>query len=130
MEKQQPTFIRRRLNSFGYALKGISAAFRSEINLRWHVLSAGAAVSAGLYFGLTTVEWVIVCFCIGLVWMAELFNTALEVVVNLVSPEFHPLAGKAKDIAAGAVLVASLTSAIAGLLVFLPYFLALLQKYS
>ncbi|WP_210462560.1 MULTISPECIES: diacylglycerol kinase [Rufibacter] len=130
MEPQQPTFFRRRLNSFGYALKGITAAFRSEINLRWHVLSAGAAVTAGFYFGLTTVEWVIVIFCIGLVWMAELFNTALEVVVNLVSPERHPLAGKAKDIAAGAVLIASITAALAGLLVFLPYVWALLQKYT
>ncbi|RNI27007.1 diacylglycerol kinase [Rufibacter latericius] len=121
MERQQPTFIRRRLNSFGYALKGITAAFRSEINLRWHVLSAGIVVAAGFYLGLSSMEWVVICFAIGLVWMAELFNTALEVVVNLVSPERHPLAGKAKDIAAGAVLVASLTSAIAGLLVFLPY---------
>ncbi|WP_181304793.1 diacylglycerol kinase [Rufibacter sp. XAAS-G3-1] len=130
MERQRPTFIRSRLNSFGYALKGISAAFRSEANMRWHVLSAGAVVAAGFYFGLTNMEWVVICFAIGLVWMAELFNTALEVVVNLVSPERHPLAGKAKDIAAGAVLIASLTAAVAGLLVFLPYLWALLQMYT
>lgn len=126
MEKPRPTFIRRRLNSFGYALKGISAAFRSEINLRWHVLSAGAAVALGFYFSLTAVEWALVCFAIGLVWMAELFNTALEVVVNLVSPNFHPLAGKAKDIAAGAVLIASLTALVVGALVFVPYLWAFL----
>jgi len=129
MEKQRPTFIRSRLNSFGYALKGISAAFRSEMNMRWHVLSAGAVVAVGFYLGLTTVEWVIICFAIGLVWMAELFNTALEVVVNLVSPDHHPLAGKAKDIAAGAVLIASLAAASAGVLVFLPYVWAFLQNY-
>ncbi len=98
--------------------------------MRWHVLSAGAVVAAGFYFGLTNMEWVVICFAIGLVWMAELFNTALEVVVNLVSPERHPLAGKAKDIAAGAVLIASLTAAVAGLLVFLPYLWALLQMYT
>ncbi|WP_205501188.1 diacylglycerol kinase [Rufibacter psychrotolerans] len=128
MERRPPTFIRRRLNSFGYALKGIAAAFRSEINLRWHVLSAGGVVALGFYVGLTPLEWVVITLSIGLVWMAELFNTALEVVVNLVSPGRHPLAGKAKDIAAGAVLVAAVTAAVAGMLVFFPYGVALLQK--
>ncbi|WP_207433696.1 diacylglycerol kinase family protein [Sabulibacter ruber] len=128
MEKQRPNFIRTRLNSFGFALQGIAAAFKSEINLRWHVLSAGLVVAMGFYFGLSVLEWVVICFSIGLVWMAELFNTALEVVVNLVSPGRHPLAGKAKDIAAGAVLIASITAAIAGVLVFFPYLMALFQK--
>ncbi|ALI99019.1 diacylglycerol kinase [Rufibacter tibetensis] len=130
MEKRRPTFIRSRLNSFGYALKGISAAFKSEVNMRWHVISAGLVIAAGFYLGLTTIEWVVICFAIGLVWMAELFNTALEVVVNLVSPDFHPLAGKAKDIAAGAVLIASLAASAAGLLVFIPHLWELLQKYT
>jgi len=116
------------LNSFGYALQGIGAACRSEENLRWHVLSAGGAVVLGLFFGLGLLEWALVGFAIGLVWMAELFNTALEVLVNLVSPGRHPLAGKAKDIAAGAVLVAALTAALIGALVFFPYLWAILQK--
>ncbi|RNI32677.1 diacylglycerol kinase family protein [Rufibacter immobilis] len=128
MERRRPAFIRRRLNSFGYAFKGIAAAFRSEINLRWHVLSAGAVVAVGFYVGLSKIEWALVCFSIGLVWMAELFNTAIEVVVNLVSPGHHLLAGKAKDIAAGAVLVASITASLVGLLVFFPYLGALFQK--
>ncbi|QHL88139.1 diacylglycerol kinase family protein [Nibribacter ruber] len=127
MEKTRPSFIRQRANSFGYAVKGIAAAFRSEVNLRWHVLSAGLVVALGLYVRLTTVEWALVCAAIGLVWMAELFNTAIEVVVNLVSPDRHPLAGKAKDIAAGAVLIASLTAAAVGLLVFWPYLLQLVE---
>ncbi|AMM50880.1 hypothetical protein TH61_06335 [Rufibacter sp. DG15C] len=127
MEKTRPSFIRQRINSFGFALKGISSAFRSEVNLRWHVLSAGLVVAVGFYFGLTTVEWALVCTAIGLVWMAELFNTAIEVVVNLVSPGPHPMAGKAKDIAAGAVLIASLTAAVIGLLVFWPYLRQLLE---
>jgi diacylglycerol kinase len=127
MEKTRPSFIRQRINSFGFALKGISSAFRSEVNLRWHVLSAGMVVAMGVYFRLTTVEWALVCAAIGLVWMAELFNTALEVVVNLVSPGPHPLAGKAKDIAAGAVLIASITAAVIGLLVFWPYLAQLME---
>ncbi|GAA4309158.1 diacylglycerol kinase family protein [Nibribacter koreensis] len=127
MEKTRPSFIRQRINSFGFAMKGISSAFRSEVNLRWHVLSAGLAVGLGFYLELTTVEWALVCVAIGLVWMAELFNTAIEVVVNLVSPGPHPLAGKAKDIAAGAVLIASITAAAIGLLVFWPYLVQLME---
>jgi diacylglycerol kinase (ATP) len=128
--ERKPTYIRRRLNSFGYALQGIASAFRSEENLRWHVLSAGGAVALGFFLGITRLEWALIIFAIGLVWMAELFNTALEVLVNLVSPGRHPLAGKAKDISAGAVLVAACTAALIGALVFLPYLWTLLLKSS
>jgi len=128
MEKPQVPFIKGRLNSFGYALKGIGSAFRSELNLRWHALSTVLVMGAGFYAGLSIIEWVCLFFAIGLVWMAELFNTALEVVVDLVSPEAHPLAGKAKDIAAGAVLVASITAALVGLLIFIPYLAYFLEK--
>ncbi|MBA9075932.1 diacylglycerol kinase family protein [Rufibacter quisquiliarum] len=128
MEPRKPHFVRRRLNNFGYAWNGIAAAFRSEFNMRWHVLSAGMVVALGWYVGLSATEWALLAFAIGLVWMAELFNTALEVVVNLVSPGRHPLAGKAKDIAAGAVLVASMTAVVVGLLVFSPYAAQFFQK--
>lgn len=120
MKKRKPHFIRHRLNSFGYALQGIATAFTSEVNLRWHLLSAAVVVIIGVYTGLSLTKWAMLCFAIGLVLMAELFNTAIEVIVNLVSPEHHPLAGKAKDIAAGAVLVASVTAACIGVLVFFP----------
>lgn len=130
MEPTQPSFIKRRLNSFGYAVQGLSSAFRSEINLRWHVLSAGLVIAMGLYVGLTGTEWALISLAIGLVWMAELFNTAIEVVVNLVSPGRHPLAGKAKDIAAGAVLIASLTAAAIGTFIFFPHVADLLKSLS
>lgn len=127
MTQKKVPFLRGRLNSFGYAMKGIAAAFRSERNLQWHGVSAAAVVGLGLYLNLSKLEWGVITTAIGLVWMAELFNTALEVLVNLVSPEYHPLAGKAKDIAAGAVLIASLTAALLGLLVFWPYLPRLLE---
>ncbi|AKQ47074.1 DeoR faimly transcriptional regulator [Rufibacter radiotolerans] len=128
--ERKPTYIRRRLNSFGYALQGMASAFRSEENLQWHVLSAVVAVAVGFFLGISRIEWAFIIFAIGLVWTAELFNTALEVLVNLVSPGRHPLAGKVKDIAAGAVLVAAITAALIGALVFFPYLWTLLLKSS
>ncbi len=92
-------------------------------------MSAGLAVALGFYVGLNRWEWVAIAGAIGLVWMAELFNTALEVVVNLVSPERHPLAGKAKDIAAAAVLMAAVTAATVGLLVFWPYAVHFIENW-
>ncbi len=77
----------------------------------------------GLYCGLARWEWVAVALSVGAVWGAELLNTAVEAVVDLVSPEYHPLAGRAKDVAAGAVLVVALAALVVGLLVFGPYLL-------
>ncbi|MFC6996541.1 diacylglycerol kinase family protein [Rufibacter roseus] len=128
MKSSQPPFFRRRLNSFGYALKGIKAAFRTEFNLRWHCLSTVLVIATGFFLQITRVDWIFVFVAVGLVWMAELFNTAIEVVVNLVSPEPHPLAGKAKDIAAGAVLIISMCAVLIGALVFMPYLELLVQK--
>ncbi len=91
--------------------------------MRLHILSAVAVVVAGFFFGITRVEWCLLAGCIGLVIMAEVFNTAIETLTNLVSPEWHPLAGKAKDLAAGAVLMAAATAAVIGAIIFLPYLL-------
>jgi diacylglycerol kinase (ATP) len=66
-------------------------------------------------------EWCVVLLCFGLVMAAEAFNTAIERLVNLVSPDFHPLAGDVKDVAAGAVLICAIVAAIIGLIVFIPY---------
>jgi diacylglycerol kinase (ATP) len=113
-------YIHKRYNSFRYAIKGIGAAFRSEQNMQLHVLAAVLVVLAGLFFDISRSEWGLIALAIGLVSSAEIMNTAVETVVNLVSPEQHPLAGKAKDLAAGAVLVAAITALLIGLLVFGP----------
>jgi len=83
-------------------------------------------LAAGWFFGITRIEWCAVVAAIGLVVTAEGVNTAIEAVVDLASPEQHPLAGRAKDVAAGAVLLAAVTAAVIGLLVFGPRLLALI----
>lgn len=118
------TYFKKRYNSFKFALRGINSAFRSEPHMRLHVLSALAVVIAGFFFNITALEWCLLAGCIGLVFTAEIFNTAIETLTNLVSPQWHDLAGKTKDLSAGAVLAASVTAAIVGLIIFLPYLLS------
>lgn len=81
-----------------------------------------AVIIAGIVLGITRTEWIMVVMCIGTVIAAELFNTAIEKLVDLVSPERHPVAGRVKDIAAGAVLICAVAAAIIGLIIFIPYF--------
>lgn len=110
---------RKFFRSFRYAVEGILTATKEQ-NLRFHLLSAVIVVLAGMLTGLSTTEWLLITFVIALVIGAELFNSAIERVVDLASPEIHPLAKQAKDMAAGAVLVFAVASVIIGLLIFLP----------
>ena len=86
------------------------------------MIAAMAVIIAGIVLGITRTEWIMVVMCIGTVISAELFNTAIEKLVDLVSPERHPVAGRVKDIAAGAVLICAVAAAIIGLIIFIPYF--------
>lgn len=115
--------FKKQLRSFGYAMKGIQCCAGKEQNLNFHLIVAVAVIIAGFTFGITCTEWIAVMLCIGSVISAELFNSALERLVDLVSPEQHPIAGQVKDIAAGAVLMCAVTAAIVGLIVFVPYLL-------
>ncbi|MBI5916289.1 MAG: diacylglycerol kinase family protein [Bacteroidetes bacterium] len=119
--------LKKRLNSFRYAWAGIASLISSQANARIHLAAAGFVVAAGCYFELDKTEWCIVALTIAFVFVAESFNTALEHLTDLVSPQQHPLAGKAKDVAAGAVLVAAIGAVIVGLLIFLPKVLNLLK---
>ncbi|MGN0049039.1 MAG: diacylglycerol kinase family protein [Bacteroides sp.] len=112
---------KKQLRSFGYAWKGIRSCMGKEQNLSFHLLATPTVVAAGFLAGITRTEWMLVILCIGLVIAAELFNSAIELLVDLVSPQRHPLAGRVKDIAAGAVLVCAATAAIIGLIIFIPY---------
>ena len=99
---------------------------RTQANARIH-LAATVVVLAGGFLGrLSCGEWCAVVAAVGLVWTAEGLNTAIEAVVDLVSPEYHVLAGRAKDLAAGAVLCAAIAAAIIGALIFGPRLAALL----
>lgn len=104
--------------SFGFALQGFRYTLATERNIRVMLGGAAFAVVMGLVLQLDLVSWAIVLLCIGCVLAAELMNTAIETVVDLVSPEYHPLAGHAKDIAAAAVYVLSFLVAIVGVCVF------------
>lgn len=110
--------------SFVYAFQGIYTAVISDRNIRIEFTIAALVVAAGFWFGISRVEWLAVLLCIGMVLMAELFNTAIEKLTDLASPGYHDLAKKTKDIAAGAVLVASACAALVGLLIFVPYLIA------
>lgn len=122
--------LMKQLHSFGYAWQGIRCCIGKEQNLNFHLIATVLVVVAGWWLGITRTEWMIVLLCIGMVIAAELFNTAIEKLVDLVSPERHPLAGQVKDIAAGAVLVCAATAAIIGLIVFVPYLIGLLMPPS
>lgn len=112
---------KKQLRSFGYAWKGIRCCVGKEQNLSFHLIAAVLTVTAGFLLDITRADWMIVILCIGVVIAAELFNTAIEKLVDLVSPQRQPVAGQVKDIAAGAVLVCAATAAIIGLIVFIPY---------
>jgi diacylglycerol kinase len=107
--------------SFSYAVKGILAAVKEQRNLKIHLVVAVLVIALGFYFQITNIEWCILLLTIGLVIGLELINTAIENLVDLVTSERKPLAGKIKDIAAGAVLVAAVIAVVIGVVVFKEY---------
>lgn len=115
--------------SFGYAFQGIFTCIRNERNMKIHIAVTVLVVIAGCILGLSVTEWCICLSLFGLVMALELVNTAVEAVVDLVTTERHPLAKIAKDTAAGAVLIAAIMAAIAGLLIFVPKGLLFLKQF-
>lgn len=108
------------LNSFRYSFEGLEYAYKNEQSMTIHMFVSIAIIVMGLFFKITSIEWLIVFVIIGVVMGTELLNTAIEAVVDLVSPEKHPLAKIAKDTASAAVFVYSMIALVAGLIVFLP----------
>lgn len=118
-------FVRGRARSFRYAWRGIVSLFRREPNAQVHLCAAVLVAAAGLALGMSSAEWCAIALCIGGVFMAEGFNTAVECLADKVSPEYDPLIGRAKDIAAGAVLLFVMAAVAVGLIVFIPRLIAL-----
>lgn len=116
--------MNRFLKSFRYAYEGIIHACKTERNIKIHILTAVVVIILGLLTHLNLIEWFIVLMLIGGVIALELMNSAIERVVDLTTSERHPLAKQAKDLAAGAVLVYAIVSAIIGLLLFVPKWLS------
>lgn len=104
--------------SFGFAIRGIVHAFRHERNMKIHGAAAIMVVILAVLLKLDPIRWVFLVLAVGMVISAELINTAVEAVVDLASPDIHPLARAAKDTAAGAVLVCAVTAVVIGLIVF------------
>lgn len=113
-DREHPTFLR----SFRYALEGFLTAVRTERNINVQLFVGLAAIVAGLVLRIDALSWVLVILCIGLVLFAELVNTSIEAVVDLATQDLHPLAKRAKDIAAASVFVLSIAAAAVGLIVF------------
>ncbi len=111
-------------NPFRAAWSGLREAFRTERNLRIHAVAGVAAVALGAWLGLSRGEWLAVLLCLALVPALECANTALEAAVDLACPRRHPLAKRAKDCAAAAVLLAAIGTVAVGVVVFLPKLLA------
>jgi diacylglycerol kinase (ATP) len=116
-----------RARSFRHAFRGIVLVARSQHNAWIHALATIGVAAAGLWFGVTRWEWCALVFAIGLVWTAEALNTALEFLADEISQERRELIGKAKDAGAGGVLLASITAAIIGVIVFVPHILAWME---
>lgn len=120
---------KRLVNSFGYAFEGIKKAYQGEQNLKIHTVIAILVLIFGLILKISYVEWLVCLVIIGLVIMAEFFNTAIEYVVDLASPKIHPLAKAAKDTASAGVLMMAIIAAIVGLIIFIPKIIVFIGGY-
>lgn len=123
--ESKPFSWKKRAASFGFAAKGIVTFVRREHNAWIHLSVFSLVIFFGFFFHITTSEWIAVVLVSALVLAAEAFNTAIEYLCNVVSPEPHPIIGQVKDIAAGAVLITAIAAALVGLIIFVPYLLAL-----
>ncbi len=110
-----------RILSFKYALAGIISALREEPNLKLHFAAALLVIIISALLNISRSDWIIIIFLIGFVISVELTNTAIEAVVDAFTDKEHPGAKLAKDISAGAVLVAAVTSLVVGIIIFVPY---------
>lgn len=119
-------FLRSRLPAFRHAFSGLGYVLRTQKNAWIHASATILVIVLGSWLGLDSLRWAILIFAIGLVWLSEAFNTAIEAFIDLVNPDTHPLAGIAKDTAAAAVLIAAITAAIIGILILGP---PLLQRF-
>src|SRR5678815_3236018 len=108
------------LRSFFYAFAGLGYLFRTQRNARIHAVLGAAACGLALYLGISRAEWAVLVFTIALVLILEGLNTAIEAAIDLASPDIHPLAKAAKDLAAGMVLIGAIASVAVGLLILGP----------
>jgi diacylglycerol kinase len=120
-EQRQKSEWAKFIAGFGYAFSGLWHAFRTQRNVRVHLFIGICAIILGIVLHISAVEFAMVFVAISGVFIAEMFNTAFELCIDLASPNYHPLAKIAKDVAAGAVLLSAFLAIIIGLFVFGPH---------
>ncbi len=113
--------FKERIKSFEYAIKGIKATIWAEHNFRIHLFAGAAVIGLGFYLHISPHEWLWLVVAIALVLICEMINTAIEKLIDLTEPDHDPVAGKVKDMAAGAVLIAAIAATIIGVIIFWPY---------
>lgn len=121
IDTKQEFSLLKRAQSFSHAGRGVRLFLRTTHNAWIHVLVLLIAIGLGLYFDITHIEWMILVLTGGFVLVAEAFNTAIEIDIDLTSPEYHPYARDTKDVAAGAVLISAVTAVVVGLFIFVPH---------
>ena len=119
-EKSSIMKNKKMINSFKNAFNGMIVSFKQERNMKIHISIMFLVILLGIIFKIKMVEWIICIICFALVIGGELFNTAIEITVDIAMPNFNEKAKKAKDISAGAVLVLAIASAIIGFIIFVP----------
>jgi diacylglycerol kinase (ATP) len=112
--------LAQRIKSFDYAIKGLKALLQTEHNARIHLAATIVVLMAGYFLLLSAGEWIALLIVISMVWITELINTAIEKTMDFISTERHPQIGQIKDLAAAAVLIASICAALTGLFIFIP----------
>ena len=127
MPKKENFSIKKRLQSFLFAIKGVKNLIINEHNARIHLTALLVVIGLGLFLKLELMEWVAITIVSGIVILTELINTAIENLADIVEPKWNEKIGKIKDYSAGAVLVAAIVSVIVGGIIFIPKFLALFK---
>ena len=123
-QQENPSFsLKKRVTSFKYALKGLKIILATQHNFLIHLIVAAFVAGAGLFFKVSLIEWCVLILTIAMVLVVEAFNTSIEKLTDIVSPDYNLQAGKVKDIAAAAVLIAAIASIIIGITIFLPKFM-------
>ena len=123
--KKERFSLKKRMLSFKYAIQGICYLFKNEHNAWIHLFVVFCAVTAGFLLHISPKEWIAVVFAIAFVLVAEIFNTAIESLSDVISSDYKRLIRRAKDLAAGGVLMAAIAAVIVGLIIFVPKLIAL-----
>lgn len=116
------------IRSFGYAFKGVKYAYTTQLNFKVHAVATLATIVMGVFLHISLNEWLWIILAIALVITAEMLNTAIEILTDIVSPEWNEKAGRVKDLSAGSVIIVAAFAVISGLVIFLPKLYQLLTN--